>query len=144
GVYIKWFLDGIGHQGLNNMLVAYPDKSAYALTVFAYSSGKGAEPVVFVGRTEGKIVPARGPLDFGWDPIFQPDGFDQTYAEMDKDAKNAISHRFRAPRKAAPEIRNPKPETRIPNPEHQTPNTKPQTPNPKPQTPNPKPQTPNP
>jgi inosine/xanthosine triphosphate pyrophosphatase family protein len=30
GVYIKWFLEGIGHEGLNNMLVAYPDKSAYA------------------------------------------------------------------------------------------------------------------
>lgn len=27
---------------------------------------------------QGHIVPARGPLDFGWDPIFQPDGFDQT------------------------------------------------------------------
>ena len=27
-------------------------------------------------------MPARGPTDFGWDPIFQPDGFEQTYAEM--------------------------------------------------------------
>ena len=33
-------------------------------------------------------------LDFGWDPIFEPDGVGQTYAEMEKDAKNAISHRF--------------------------------------------------
>ena len=39
------------------------------------------EPL-FVGRTDGSIVPARGPLDFGWDPVFQPDGFDATYAEM--------------------------------------------------------------
>eukprot|EP00960_Hanusia_phi_P010100 295048-Hanusia_phi.AAC.2 len=30
GVYIKWFLEGIGHEGLNNLLAAYPDKSAYA------------------------------------------------------------------------------------------------------------------
>lgn len=29
---------------------------------------------------KGKIVPARGPTNFGWDPIFLPDGFDQTYA----------------------------------------------------------------
>ena len=27
---------------------------------------------------QGKIVPARGPSDFGWDPVFQPDGFEQT------------------------------------------------------------------
>jgi inosine triphosphate pyrophosphatase len=41
-------------------------------------------------------VPARGPADFGWDPVFEPDGFDQTYAELDKDVKNGISHRYRA------------------------------------------------
>ena len=36
---------------------------------------------------------ARQPLDFGWDPVFEPEGFDQTYAELDKDTKNKISHR---------------------------------------------------
>jgi inosine/xanthosine triphosphate pyrophosphatase family protein len=34
--------------------------------------------------------------DFGWDPVFQPDGFDGTYAELDKDLKNTISHRYRS------------------------------------------------
>lgn len=48
---------------------------------------------MFVGRTHGLIVPARGDPDFGWDPIFQPDGFDTTFAEMTKDVKNTISHR---------------------------------------------------
>lgn len=96
GVYIKWFLDKTGHEGLNNLLAAYTDKSAYAQTVFAFSMGPAHEPVVFAGRTDGTIVPARGPLDFGWDPIFQPDGFDQTYAEMTKEVKNSISHRFRS------------------------------------------------
>jgi inosine triphosphate pyrophosphatase len=39
---------------------------------------------------------ARGKLDFGWDPIFQPDeGGDKTYAEMSKEEKDAISHRSR-------------------------------------------------
>lgn len=42
---------------------------------------------------------ARGEKNFGWDPIFLPDGFDQTYAELDKDTKNRISHRFRATEK---------------------------------------------
>jgi inosine triphosphate pyrophosphatase len=41
-------------------------------------------------------VPARGPKDFGWDPVFQPNGFDQTYDEMPKSIKNTISHRCKA------------------------------------------------
>ena len=41
-------------------------------------------------------MPARGPADFGWDPVFEPDGFDETYAQMAKPAKNAVSHRGRA------------------------------------------------
>lgn len=47
---------------------------------------------------QGTIVPARGPTDFGWDPVFQPDeaGGTCTFAEMDKTVKNSISHRFRA------------------------------------------------
>lgn len=44
----------------------------------------------------GIIVAPRGPRDFGWDPIFQPIGYDQTYAELPKATKNGISHRFRA------------------------------------------------
>ncbi|XP_024527439.1 inosine triphosphate pyrophosphatase [Selaginella moellendorffii] len=96
GPYVKWFLQKLGHEGLNNMLAAYKDKSAYALCVFSLALGPGFEPTTFVGRTEGKIVPARGPADFGWDPVFQPDGSDFTYAEMPKDEKNKISHRRRA------------------------------------------------
>lgn len=57
-------------------------------------AGPDVEPVVFVGRTDGAIVAARGPSDFGWDPIFEAAGFGQTYAEMDKDIKNSISHRL--------------------------------------------------
>ncbi|ONM35965.1 Guanine nucleotide exchange factor SPIKE 1, partial [Zea mays] len=45
---------------------------------------------------QGKIVPARGPNDFGWDPVFQSDCFEQTYDEMPKLVKNEISHRGKA------------------------------------------------
>ena len=38
-------------------------------------------------------MPARGQGNFGWDAVFLPDGFDTTYAEMDKQVKNTISHR---------------------------------------------------
>ena len=83
-----------GHEGLNNLLAAYDDKSAYAQTLFAVCAGPGCEVRLFDGRTHGIIVPARGSLDFGWDPIFQPDeSGGLTYAEMAKDAKNVISHR---------------------------------------------------
>lgn len=51
---------------------------------------------MFVGRTPGRIVPAAGDNQFGWDPVFQPDGYSETYAQMDKGVKNTISHRYRA------------------------------------------------
>ena len=38
-------------------------------------------------------MPSRGATAFGWDPVFQPKGFQETYAEMDKAVKNTISHR---------------------------------------------------
>jgi len=97
GPYIKWFLEGVGHDGLNNMLVGFEDKSAYAQCIFALSAGPGTDVRLFDGRTHGKIVPARGPLNFGWDPVFEPtESNGLTYAEMDKEEKNKISHRFRA------------------------------------------------
>lgn len=94
GPYIKWFMESIGHDGLNNLLAAYEDKSAKAVCTFGYSAGPGSEPILFQGITEGKIVPPRGPPFFGWDAIFEYEG--QTYAEMDKAEKNKISHRGKA------------------------------------------------
>eukprot|EP00405_Crypthecodinium_cohnii_P016844 CAMPEP_0206456562 /NCGR_PEP_ID=MMETSP0324_2-20121206/22446_1 /ASSEMBLY_ACC=CAM_ASM_000836 /TAXON_ID=2866 /ORGANISM="Crypthecodinium cohnii, Strain Seligo" /LENGTH=210 /DNA_ID=CAMNT_0053927529 /DNA_START=42 /DNA_END=674 /DNA_ORIENTATION=- len=97
GPYIKWFLEKLGHDGLNRMLAGWEDKSAYAQCIFTLCAGPGCEVRVFDGRTPGKIVPARGPTDFGWDPVFEPDeGEGKTYAEMDKAAKNVISHRGRS------------------------------------------------
>ena len=79
------------------MLHGFEDKTAYALCTFAYSTGNPEDEVlVFEGKTPGKIVEPRGPRTFGWDPCFLPDGFDKTYAELDADIKNTISHRYRA------------------------------------------------
>ncbi|XP_064131919.1 inosine triphosphate pyrophosphatase isoform X8 [Loxodonta africana] len=97
GPYIKWFLEKLKPEGLHQLLAGFEDKSAYALCTFALSTGDPREPVrLFRGRTSGQIVVPRGPRDFGWDPCFQPDGYEQTYAEMPKAEKNVISHRFRA------------------------------------------------
>lgn len=52
--------------------------------------------VVFEGRIDGEIVAPRGAMGFGYDPIFQPDGYDTTFAEMTAEAKDVISHRHLA------------------------------------------------
>jgi inosine triphosphate pyrophosphatase len=96
GPYIKWFLKSIGPEGLAKMVSAFEDKSAYAMCIIAYMGPELKEPELFVGKTPGKIVEPRGPRDFGWDPVFEPDGYDQTYAELPKEIKNKISHRYRA------------------------------------------------
>jgi len=60
---------------------------------------------VVTGQVEGRLVRApRGSGGFGYDPIFLPDGFDQTTAEMTAEAKDAISHRGRAFRALTPFI----------------------------------------
>ncbi|TFY68157.1 hypothetical protein EVJ58_g1181 [Rhodofomes roseus] len=96
GPYIKYFMKEIGHDGLNKLLIGFPTTNAWALCTFAYSAGPGTEPILFEGQTDGRIVPARGETKFGWDPVFEPNGFDQTYAEMSAEVKNKISHRYRA------------------------------------------------
>ncbi|EGC28344.1 hypothetical protein DICPUDRAFT_160300, partial [Dictyostelium purpureum] len=96
GPYVKWFLDKLQPEGLYQLLEGWTDKSGYALCNFAFCEGPGHEPIVFEGITKGVIVPPRGPRNFGWDPVFQPDGFAETYAEMDKSIKNTISHRTRS------------------------------------------------
>ncbi len=51
----------------------------------------------FEGVVDGLIVDlARGDSGFGYDPIFVPDGFDKTFAELPAETKNSISHRGRA------------------------------------------------
>ena len=97
GPYIKWFLDKLKPEGLHRMLHGFEDKSAYALCTFAYSNGNPEDPIrLFHGKTPGSIVDPRGPNSSGWDPCFQPEGFEQTYAEMPKEIKNTISHRYKA------------------------------------------------
>jgi XTP/dITP diphosphohydrolase len=60
---------------------------------------------VVTGQVEGRLIRApRGSGGFGYDPIFQADGFEETTAEMTPEAKDAISHRGRAFRALAPFI----------------------------------------
>jgi hypothetical protein len=52
GGFSKWFMDSLGHDGLNKLLVGFEDKSAEAICTFAYSEGPGHEPIIFQGRTD--------------------------------------------------------------------------------------------
>ncbi|KXT04861.1 hypothetical protein AC578_3426 [Pseudocercospora eumusae] len=90
----KWFLKSLGVKKFHLLLAGFEDKSAQAVCTFAYCEGPGSEPIVFQGRTNGRIVEARGATDFGWDACFEYEG--QTYAEMPKEEKNLISHRGKA------------------------------------------------
>ena len=96
GPYIKDFLTTLGREGLHAMLKGFNDKSAYAMCTFAFCESPTAEPITFVGKCHGKIVPPSGDNAFGWDPVFQPDGYKQTFAEMPLAEKNKISHRGNA------------------------------------------------
>jgi XTP/dITP diphosphohydrolase len=56
-----------------------------------------APPILFDGACEGKILFApRGENGFGYDPLFAPDGFEKTFAELGDEVKNKLSHRAQA------------------------------------------------
>jgi len=60
----------------------------------------------FEGIVEGRIADnVRGVLGFGYDPIFVPDGFEQTFGELPVEVKNAISHRAKAVHALAERLR---------------------------------------
>jgi non-canonical purine NTP pyrophosphatase, rdgB/HAM1 family len=72
-------------------------KAAFRTCIALNLDGKS---YYFEGRCDGHITEVqRGTEGFGYDPIFQPDGYDQTFAELGHEVKNAISHRGKATRK---------------------------------------------
>jgi XTP/dITP diphosphohydrolase len=61
---------------------------------------------IFEGTVEGRITDtARGDSGFGYDPIFVPDGFEQTFGELPMEVKNNISHRAKAIRAVAKKLK---------------------------------------
>lgn len=76
------------------------DRKARFRTVIALIFG--GKEYQFDGVVDGTITDTpHGGGGFGYDPVFVPDGYDVTFAEMDSEAKNAISHRGRAVEKLA-------------------------------------------
>ncbi len=70
------------------------DRGAWFTSALAVAWPEGGPAVVVEGEVHGQLTfPARGTRGFGYDPIFIPNGHDQTFGEMDPAAKDAISHR---------------------------------------------------
>jgi inosine triphosphate pyrophosphatase len=88
------------------MVSSYDDKTGYAQCIFGLMKSKKNGPHLFVGKTDGEIVAPRGPENFGWDPCFQPKGFNTTFAEMSSEQKNSISHRYKALKEMIDWIKN--------------------------------------
>lgn len=80
------------HEKLEAVNAPHPRKARFRATlVLAWPDG---HEEIFDGRVTGTLVwPIRGRTGHGYDPMFQPDGYDVTFAEMAPDQKNAISHR---------------------------------------------------
>jgi len=76
------------------------NRTARFVAAVAIANADGTVLNVSEGTCEGRITFApRGEGGFGYDPLFVPDGYAQTFAELSEDIKNTISHRARALRK---------------------------------------------
>ena len=74
------------------------DRSAQFRTVIALIIN--GEEILFDGVVKGSITTEKsGDSGFGYDPIFVPEGYDISFAQMGNKEKNSISHRFRATEK---------------------------------------------
>lgn len=92
---------GIERDSIKNMnrvlceMDGVVERSARFITVIAFVNENGVQ--TFEGVVKGKIANAiSGHGGFGYDPIFIPEGFDQTFAELPQSIKNEISHRAHA------------------------------------------------
>jgi XTP/dITP diphosphohydrolase len=73
------------------------DRRARFVSVIAIANEEGKVINLSTGTCEGQIAQApRGNNGFGYDPVFVPEGFEQTFAELQTEVKNRISHRARA------------------------------------------------
>ena len=104
GALTKWFLAAVGNAGILHMLSGEKDRSARAVCAVAIAFAGGSARV-FLGEVGGTIAPEpRGYGGFGWDPIFVPEGYLETYAELGS-RKHEDSHRARALRAARDALR---------------------------------------
>lgn len=98
GVYSARYAGGEGHDAQANMLKLLHEldgkenrKAQFRTAISLILDGK---EYLFEGVIKGEIIKEkRGDSGFGYDPVFMPEGYDRTFAELGNDIKNQISHR---------------------------------------------------
>ena len=99
GTYTRYIYDTIGLKGVLRQMEDVDNRSCTFRCVLGLMTENG-EKHKFVGECSGILIKElRGKGGFGYDPIFIPQGFEKTFAELSSDEKNSISHRGRAMRK---------------------------------------------
>jgi len=94
GALVKWILKTLDNEGLCR---AFQEKNRAVVAKTSICLYNGKEAKVFTGKIKGRIPERpKGKSSFGWDPIFQPEGYKKTFAEMTREEKNSISMRKRA------------------------------------------------
>jgi len=92
GPYSAFVFRKIGYGGILRLLERNENRKAYFKSSIAYADQRGV--FVFDGIMKGKVSKeARGDNGFGYDPVFVPEGYQKTFAEMGDEEKNMISHR---------------------------------------------------
>src|SRR3989344_1942244 len=92
GPFIKWFLKIMGNKGIAEMVQKLGNDRAEAKTIIGYAKNQ-EEIYFFEASVFGQIVPVRGKNDFGWGPIFQPDGHAKTFGEMSDEERIPLKMR---------------------------------------------------
>ena len=88
-----WYMAMGKVEGMLQQLGSDTDRSAAFHCVLAIA-WPGGEHAVYEGKCAGSLTwPPRGEMGFGYDPVFVPQGRDQTFAEIDPEEKHAMSHR---------------------------------------------------
>ena len=102
GPFSAFVFNKIGNAGILKLMVDKngEERRATFKTVVAFCESLEKAPMLFVGTSEGRIAnAARGEGGFGYDPIFELESANKTFAEMSTEEKNVVSHRGRAFRK---------------------------------------------
>lgn len=97
GPLIKWMLKAGDDSAKLLLKLMEGEENRKAKVRLAIGFHDGKTPRIFYGEVTGTITnEIRGENGFGWDPVFLQDGESQTYAEMEPDYKNSLSHRRKA------------------------------------------------